>query len=217
MLTQGIRKLSLAYTESRSKGLRAVGKDAIHKIATIETYLAYRVDLHQPLPKLPVLLPISVRRADEEDFTRFRTMPYPFKRHAQFRDKFGIDQCYLALVKDQIANLCWIYYPHEQDRHPTPFRILRSDEAALANSVTLPQFRGMGVFPHMLQALCRKLRDEGYRYCYGYADAENMPSRMTVMETGFVLVGRSWRLRFFYHKDPAAGIYIRGRCPRPKH
>jgi GNAT superfamily N-acetyltransferase len=214
MFTLLLPKFNTAYREWRAKGFWVIFSAMCKKLITVETYIAVRVDLRKPLPALRPRSHIFVRRATEEDFSRFRAMPYPFKRHAEFRDKFGIDQCYVALIRDEVANICWVYYPHEQDRHPTPFRHLKPDEAALANSVTLPEFRGLGVFPAMLQTLFIKLRDEGYRYCYGYVDARNDTSQISLRHAGYSPVGKSWRVRLFYHKDPAAGIYIRGRCAK---
>jgi ribosomal protein S18 acetylase RimI-like enzyme len=139
-------------------------------------------------------------------------MPHPFARHAQFHDRFGIEECYLAYCRDKIAHLAWIYYPDQAKKHPTPFRILRPGEAAIANCVTLPEFRGRGIYPAVVRNLLQELRKQGYRRCYMYIERENIASQRGVSKIGFTPVGKTWRLRFFFHADPAAGIYLRGRC-----
>lgn len=211
------RKLHTAREVFRKEGFSTVLRESMRKVGVVETYLAYRFDLRSPLPDLVEEFPLSVRQATEAEFDLYRTMSHPFPRQAEVRYKFGLDQCYLGVVEGEIAFVTWIYYPHERDRHPTRFCRLRKDEVAIANSITLPQFRGKGVYRRMNRALLEKLRNEGYRYCYAYVEADNIPSQRGIIKIGFKQVGRSWRIRLFYHyrKDPGAGIYIRGPRSRP--
>jgi RimJ/RimL family protein N-acetyltransferase len=210
-------KLHAAYEVFRKEGLSAFLKETVRKVGVVETYLAYRFDLHNPLPELLEEFPLSVRQATKAEFDLFRTMSFPFPRQAEVRDKFGLDQCYLGIVGGEIAFVVWIYYPHERDRHPTRFCRLRKGEVAIANGITLPQFRGKGVYPRVMRGLLEKLRNEGYRYCYGYIEAENLAAQRAISKVKFVKVGRSWRIQLFYHhrKDPGAGIYVRGPRSRP--
>jgi RimJ/RimL family protein N-acetyltransferase len=207
-----VRKLQNAYDVLRSAGVSGLLRELTAKVVTVEIYLAYHVALCGVLPNPAGEIAIMVRRAEDADFREFRCLPAPFPRHAEFREKFGLDQCYMGFVDDEIAHIAWIYYPHEAKRHPTRFRRLRSDEVAIANCVTLPAFRGRGVYPAVLRQLLARLQSEGYRHCYMYIDAGNEPSRRGVMKVGLAPVGRSWRVRFFFHRDPASGIYIRGAC-----
>jgi RimJ/RimL family protein N-acetyltransferase len=212
------KRLGNAYDLLRAQGPGALLREAVRKLGVLETYLAYGIELRGLLPEVHSELAISVRKATAADFERFRTMPPPFPRHAQVRERFGLDQCYIAMVGGDIAHLVWLYYPDEQDRQPTRWLRLKPGEAEIANGITLPQFRGKRVYPFVMYTLLRKLRDEGYRYVYGYIEADNLPSRRGIDKVGFKLIGRSWRLRFFYHylRDPAAGIYIHGPCARNK-
>jgi RimJ/RimL family protein N-acetyltransferase len=209
-----VSKLQSAYDVLRSAGVSGLLKELSAKVVTVETYLAYHLDLRGVPPDPNGEIVVAVRRAQDADYREFRRLPAPFPRHAEFRDKFGLDQCYIGFLNHEIAHLAWIYYPHEAMRHPTPFRRLRPDEVAIANCVTLPAFKGRGVYPAVLRQLLAQLQSEGYRQCFMYIDAGNNPSQRGVIKVGFKPVGRSWRVRFFFHKDPAAGIYIRGACSR---
>lgn len=211
------RKLHAAGEVFRKEGLSPLLREAIRKVGVVETYLAYRFDLRNPLPDLMDEFSLSVRQVTEDEFKQFRLMPHPFPRQAEVRDKFGLDQCYLGVVGEEIALVVWIYYPHERDRHPTRFCRLRKDEVAIANCITLPEFRGKGVYPRVMRALLEKLRNEGYRYCYGYIEVENLAAQRAISKAKFVKAGRTWRIRLFYHyrKDPGAGIYIQGRLSHP--
>lgn len=210
-------KLHAAYEVFRKEGLSAFLRETVRKVGVVETYLAYGIDLRIQLPLPPQQVPLTVRRATGADFIKFRTMPPPFPRQAEVYEKFGLNQCYLGLVDGEIAHVAWLYYPHEKKRHPTRFCRLRSDEVAIANVVTLSPYRGKGVYPYVVHTLLSKLQNEGYRCCYIYIDGENVPSQRGIIKIGFKQVGRSWRIRLFYHyrKDPGAGIYIRGPRSRP--
>ena len=208
-----IRRFHSAWSLLYRDGLSSLLKELSRKVATFETYLAFRIDLLDEIPPVPGALPLLVRRANEEDFAQFRSMPYPFLRHAQFYDRFGIDECYLAFSGGEIAHIAWVYYPHQLKKHPTPFRILRTDEAAIANCVTIPKFRGKGVYPAVVRMLLEDLKKQSYRHCYMYIEVDNVASQRGVSKLGFRPVGKSWRLRLFFHSDPAAGFYFRGRCP----
>ena len=200
--------LSLLSQDGPSAFLKALSR----KIATVETYIAFRLDLIDDPPPFVAAASLEIRRSTQEDFARFRAMPHPFARHAQFHDRFGIEECYLAFCRGRIAHIAWIYYPDQAKKHPTPFRILKPDEAAIANCVTLPEFRGQGIYPAVVRNLLQELKKQGYRRCYMYIETDNIASQRGVSKIGFKPVGKTWRLRFFFHSDPAAGIYLRGRC-----
>ena len=218
MLTAVRARVNGAYRLWRSDGLGALLREATARVGTVETYLAYRVDLRRPLPALAEQPALEVRRATEADFARFRDADRPLSRHAEFRDRFGLDACYLGFMGGDLAHVAWIYYPNEQHLHPTRFRRLAPTEVCIANCVTMPGFRGRGVYPALLQALLARVRDEGYRDCYMYVEKENAASQRGVMKAGFHPAGRSWRLRLFVHRrrDPASGIYIPGPAGRER-
>jgi ribosomal protein S18 acetylase RimI-like enzyme len=207
-----VQRFQSAWSILFNDGPLRLGRELVKRIATFETYAAFRFDLANEIPPAAVEIPLSIRRATETDFAEFRSLPYPFRRHAQLHDRYGIDECHLAFSQGAIAHLAWVYYPHELSKHPTPFRILRRDEAAIANCVTIREFRGKGVYPAVIRALLEDLKQQGYRYCYMYIEVRNTASVRGVSKLGFAPVGKSWRLRLFFHTDPAAGFYFRGRC-----
>lgn len=177
--------------------------------------LANAVDLSMDRPPFPALVPLTLRFATEDDFQRFRDSTGPLRRQAAIRDHFGLTRCCLVFSGAELAHFCWIYYPHEQRLQPTQFRSLRRDEVAIANIYTFDAFRGCGIMPSVLRQLFVQLRSEGYRYCLIYIEPDNGPSRSAASKAGGAVVGRSWRIRGFYHRgDPANGIYIKGPCRR---
>ena len=212
MLMHVRARVNGAYRLLRSEGVGAVLREAAARVGTVETYFAYHVELARPLPPITPPPVFAVRRATEEDFARFRAAGRPLSRHAEFKDRFGLDACYLGFMGEELAHVAWIYYPREADLHPTRFRRLAPHEVCIANCLTLPAFRGRGVYPALLQALLDRVRGEGYRDCYMYVERENVASQRGVTKAGFRPVGWSLRVRLFLHRrrDPASGIYIPG-------
>lgn len=201
----------------REEGPLRVAREVAERLARIETYLAYGVDLSVERPPLPARVPIVLRPATEEDFQRYRAATGPLRRQAAVRDHFGLTRLHLAFSGAELAHFCWVYYPHEQRLQPTQFRRLRPDEVAIANIYTFDSFRGCGIMPCVLRQLFAQLRAEGFRYCLIYIEPDNTPSRKAATKAGGIVVGRSWRVRFFYHRgDPADGIYVKGPCRRPR-
>lgn len=207
-----VQRCQSAWSILSNDGLWRFGSELVKRIGTFETYVAFRFDLANEIRPASADIPLSIRRATESDFAKFRSLPYPLRRHAQLHDRYGIDECHLAFSQGAIAHLAWVYYPSELSKHPTPFRILRRDEAAIANCVTIREFRGKGVYPAVIRALLEDLKRQGYRYCYMYIEVRNTASVRGVSKLGFTPVGKSWRLHLFFHSDPAAGFYFRGRC-----
>ena len=203
-------KLRHGLESLRAGEFGALLREKLRQLIRVETYFAYVVDLSLPRTPVTARVPLTIRRATEDDFASFRNSSGPLARQAYIRDHFGLTSCYLTLVGDEIATFMWMYYPHDRRQQPTRFRRLRKDEVAIANGMTFPPFRGKNIFPWMLRALMDISEREGYRYCFMYVENDNLASQQSVLKTGGERVGQSWRIRCFFHRDPADGFYIQG-------
>jgi GNAT superfamily N-acetyltransferase len=190
--------------------------DLRRRVVTFETYLAYGFEIAVGTEVIPATCPASIRFATDEDFDRFARESGPLARQAQVRARYGIHSCYLVEADGTIAHFGWIYFPADHGRHPTRFHTLRPDEIAIANVYTMPSFRGKRLWPHVITHFRRRLASDGFRYGYAYIEHDNAPSIHGAIRAGARAVGRSWRIRTFLHRDPAAGIYVQGPCRRPR-
>lgn len=83
------------------------------------------------------------------------------------------------------GHISWIYY--EQD----PNRTLRlgAKECEIMFGLTLPEYRGRGLFPSALKAIQRYLKAQGYRRCFVSVRDDNVASIRGIEKAGFRLVG----------------------------
>lgn len=67
-------------------------------------------------------------------------------------------------------------------------------ERYLWDFVTLPAFRGRGLYPLLLQEILRRQRQEAEWFWIGH-DPDNEASRRGILKAGFRLAGHVWSLR----------------------
>jgi RimJ/RimL family protein N-acetyltransferase len=83
------------------------------------------------------------------------------------------------------GHISWIY--HEGD----PNRTLRlaANECEIMFCLTLPEYRGRGLYPSALIAIQRYLGAQGYRRCFICVRDDNVSSIRGIEKSGFTLVG----------------------------
>jgi RimJ/RimL family protein N-acetyltransferase len=84
-----------------------------------------------------------------------------------------------------LGHISWIY--HQQD----PNRTLRlgAKECEIMFCLTLPQYRGRGLYPSALKAIQRYLKGQGYRRCFICVGDDNVSSIRGIEKAGFRLLG----------------------------
>lgn len=89
-----------------------------------------------------------------------------------------------------IGHISWIYYAQD------PNRTLRlgAKECEVMFCLTLPEYRGKGLYPSALQAVQRYLRGRGYERCFICVSDGNFSSIHGIEKSGFQYIGRT-RLR----------------------
>lgn len=113
----------------------------------------------------------------------------------------GVKDCFV--FKDDngtIKHISWLYYEGD------PNRILRLGprDVEIKYSLTLPEFRGKGLYTKTLLAIQDYARGAGYRKVFIGVDQQNLPSKKGIEKAGFVLAGRLRLIKF-------AGIQINRR------
>jgi RimJ/RimL family protein N-acetyltransferase len=85
----------------------------------------------------------------------------------------------------RVGHISWLYY------HDDPNRLLRlrTGECEIKFCLTLPEFRGCGVYPAALKTIQRDLRQRGFQRCFICVDRDNLPSIRGIEKAGFRRVG----------------------------
>ena len=102
----------------------------------------------------------------------------------------GVRDFFVYTEDGRLGHISWLYY--ERD----PNRILRlgAGECEVKFCLTLPEFRGRGLYPAALRAIQRYLGERGYRRCFICVRPDNGASIRGIEKAGFVRAG-STRLR----------------------
>ena len=94
-------------------------------------------------------------------------------------------RAYVAIIKGQAAAWGWVATSTADIGELGAHLTLRSEERYLWNFVTLPAYRGLGIYPRLLQAIVRAESADAERFWIGYAP-ENHASGAGIRKAGFV-------------------------------
>ena len=95
-------------------------------------------------------------------------------------------RAYLAIIDGQPAAWGWVATRSADIGELGATLSLEPDERYLWNFVTLPAYRGLGIYPRLLQAIVRAESAEAKRFWIGYAP-ENYASGAGIRKAGFVI------------------------------
>lgn len=96
----------------------------------------------------------------------------------------GVKDFFIYRNNGSIGHISWIYYKNDPNRVID----LGIAEGEIKYSLTLPQFRGKGIYPATLIKVQRYLKEHGYRRVYICAEHDNLPSIKGIEKAGFKFV-----------------------------
>lgn len=94
-------------------------------------------------------------------------------------------RAYVAIIDGQAAAWGWVATSTADIGELGAHLTLMSEERYLWNFVTLPAYRGLGIYPRLLQAIVRAESADAERFWIGYAP-ENHASGAGIRKAGFV-------------------------------
>lgn len=105
-----------------------------------------------------------------------------------FNDAFG------AFVGDEVANLSWLVTAeHDQTRSESEIR-LGAGEAEITTCYTAKKFRGKGIYPNMIRALCQLAAASGVQRVYMCTLLTNLASQRGIKKAGLQPCGQVVRI-----------------------
>jgi RimJ/RimL family protein N-acetyltransferase len=111
--------------------------------------------------------------------------PLPWELQCHRYD--GVKDFFLAWNRlEGIQHISWIYYQSDPNR----ILCLGEREAEVKYALTLPRFRGRGLYPRTLKAICGYLAGRGYRRLFICVHKDNTASIRGIERAGFKRVGQ---------------------------
>jgi len=93
----------------------------------------------------------------------------------------GVKDCFVYKKKGVIGHISWVYYREDPNRLIN----LSDDEAEIKYCLTLPEFRGRGIYPAVLKKIQSYLKDGGIRRAFICVERGNTPSIRGIEKAGF--------------------------------
>lgn len=141
-----------------------------------------------PLPELEPLDGFSLRAVTDQDLLAAISDLNPEDVTRRLRDGH---QPYLAVVDGQPAAYGWSAHRQAEIGELGLTFQLPEGNRYLWDFVTLPDWRGKGIYPRMLQGIIQSERDEAERFWIGH-DLENEASARGIEKAGIPVVGEVW-------------------------
>ena len=147
----------------------------------------------------------SIRKgevADLENAKRSVQTP-PWEFHCNEYD--GVSDFFVAVQSESVQHISWIYY----EKDPNRILQLQDDEAEVKYCLTIPEFRGQGLYPRTLRKIAGYLHQKMLKRAFICVNEENVSSVKGIEKAGFKRLGKV-RLR------KVAGIQYSKKLTTPK-
>ena len=121
--------------------------------------------------------------------------------------QFGFNDAFAVFRDRELAHIAWlISAEHDrvlQDRNVK----LRAGEAEITHCLTLPEFRGQGLYPFAIRSLCQVAKERGIQRVFMITNVHNKASQRGIEKAGFTQCGKIVRSVFSFLPEGAAVTY----------
>lgn len=176
-------RIITALTDQRTKGEAMV---LLHELAnTISMALIYTHDLKKTTSvsaKIDLITEI-LPYYKMESLMEIRSIDPEIIEH-RFTNA---DSCYVAWAGRKMAHFIWVQDRGAHFIHPAGItHHIQKGELWIYDAETKEEFRGLGIYPHMLSSLLRKAKENGYVKAVIYTNYNNAASIRGIQKSGFV-------------------------------
>lgn len=137
---------------------------------------------------------------------------FPHDGNPERLERLGGGRAYGAFIGGRLAHVSWLI---TCEIEPATGNVigLREDEVEITACFTVPEFRGLGLYPLAIREICEIARGKGFRTVFMKVRPENLSSKRGIVKAGLTWAGA------VYHWStpllPKGGLMLRGhRLPR---
>ena len=109
-------------------------------------------------------------------------------------DKYdGVKDFYISVCEEVLQHISWIYYKED------PNRILRLGDygAEIKYCLTIPEYRGKGIYPKVLTAIACYLKKMEFKHLFICVEKNNIPSIRGIEKAGFKVIKKIKLIKLF--------------------
>jgi ribosomal protein S18 acetylase RimI-like enzyme len=173
------------------------GHFAAYLLGEPERYVLYTAETGEvptPEPRAGVVL----EKLSDEDLAGLPTGRKELREHVERFRRVGYNDAYAVSCDGKLAHISWLITPDHDCGNAVRNVKLRDGEAEITHCVTLPEFRGQGLYPYAIGHLCRVSRERGIRRIFMITNVRNRASQRGMEKAGLVRRGRITRWTFAY-------------------
>lgn len=169
----------------RSKGIKETFYWFYFGYLKVNKFSLFRRELDSPFPEVSQRDDILIKQISLQQLKEIRQncpkLPEEF-----FCDIFeGARTCFVGFVDGKVAHIMWVFFANEGSR----FFNLREKKAEINYAVTLPEFRGLNLYPLTVRSISHWLRENRYKWLYGAIHGKNVNAISAIRKCGFERIG----------------------------
>lgn len=172
-------------TTLRSKGIKETLYRFYFGYLKANKFFLFRRELDNPFPEMLQRDDILIKQISLQQLKEIRQncpkLPEEF-----FCDIFeGSKTCFVGFVGEKVAHIMWVFFPGDGSR----FFKLREKEAEINYIVTLPEFRGLNLYPLTVKVVSDWLRKNYYKRLYVVSHVGNINALKSIAKCEFNKIG----------------------------
>ena len=180
----------------RSKGIKETFYWFYFGYLKVNKFFLFRRELDHPFPEVPKRDDILIKQISLQQLKEIRQncpkLPEEF-----FCDIFeGSKTCFVGFVGEKVAHITWVYFPGDGSR----FFKLREKEAEINYIVTLPEFRGLNLYPLTVKVVSDWLINNHYKRLYVVSHGTNINALKSIAKCEFNKIGEITHFGFWRPK-----------------
>ena len=188
-----MRVLKIMHLQYSNLGLREFMALVFRSLFKVDRLLIYSRDLTSEITRIESHVGDEyIRKGDMSDLAMSRkSMAAPsWEFSCDLYD--GVKDYFFYKMNGAIGHISWIYYKNDPNR----IIDLCSYEGEVKYSLTLPEFRGKGIYPATLIEVQRFLKEKGYKRLFICTREDNVPSIRGIEKAGFKFVAKISLIKF---------------------
>jgi hypothetical protein len=193
--------LGSTLTKKASTAVRLLRQDPLaflrYLAGSCERFDLFAADTNR-VPSPPAIEGTRFEKLSDETLCRLSQERSELRVHGERASRLGFNSAYGIFCGPHLAHISWLMLPQDDRRLPIRYVELKPAEAEITHCLTLPEFRGRGLYPYAIANLCRVARGYGAKRVFMTVPAGNVSSRRGVEKAGLISEGRIVRIMLPY-------------------
>lgn len=194
-LASGPSRRAVVARKARSawRDLRTNPTDLRRALVRIDHYVVHGADPNLVPAPDPIPGAVLAKLTDDDLAALPASRPEVADQLACLRRR-GFNNAYAVRLQGEVAHISWIITSELEYGYPIRNVKLRERESEITHCVTLPEYRGRGLYPFAIRGLCRIEAARGTKRLFMITNIKNKASQRGMEKAGLVRRGRIFRV-----------------------